>query len=301
MRIALLLLLLVLSAPQASADFLLSDGTIIVTGRSSLPSLVHVPEFAKISAVIPPVPDPTQVKVSEDGLVWNKWDSGNFVVLSLDKTQGQQIKSEIESMRKRLLSDFGLESDHDTICKVVCVPDSATLKKFFGLDVSHCEVKRNPAGAVESSAIWLNLEERESLPSLLISACAEEAIPDGKWFVLRGMSLLCSSPNALKNLLAEIPEIDCPVLFEVSREKWSNMNADERNKFDKSSAAVCLLVRREFGKFGFAKFLANQHPSSLGFDGFSDFGKVVDRYSENLSSDIKSGRAPDNYLVVTSR
>lgn len=291
------LLVALLSASLVRADFVLSDGTIIVTGRNSAPSFVRTPEFSRVVAVVPPTP----TSVSDEELVWNKWDAGNFVVLSLDKSDGQRIRGGIEDLREALLSDLGVRTPQSTICKIVCVPDSTTLKKFFGLDSSHAETKRDSSGNVISSAIWINMEDKDSLPRLLLSVCLEDAFPSSRWFAVRGAALLGDGPSALKNIISETPSLTIKSLSEVTKEKWSKMEVKDRLGFDRSAASALLLVRREFGRDATARFLGDQSHSSLGFGTSEEMEGSFRRYCENLSKDIRDGRTPDNYLRVTGR
>lgn len=296
-------LFLILFACAARADFVLSDGTIIVTGRSSIPSFPSAtkqPGVANVTSVIPPSPVVTK---SEDGdLVWNKWDSENFVILSLNKAQGQRIKSEVEHIRSSFFGELGVSVPQaKSACKIVCVPDAASLKNLFGLDGSHWETKKDSSG-VASSAIWLNQEEMEVFPFLLLSVCLEDAFPDGKWCVLRGSSLLGNDSDRLRSLFKEIPKSKVEDLLRATKESWQKMKPEQRLEFDKASAAMCLLLRREFGRKKLANFFVEKDPvSSLGFGDNLEFDKTLARYSENLSSDVRNGLTPDKYLILIDR
>jgi hypothetical protein len=278
-------------------EFAFSDEHLmVVTGGSHIPSVVSVISDGRTETNQPEVK-----KTSGQDLAWNKWDVGNFVILSLDKSQGLHLKSNICDMCDEALEGFGMGSDLSGSYKIVCVPDNATLKKMFGLDSSHVE-----SDGV-SGSVWLSMEESEMLPSLLVSACAEDAAPKVGFFVLRGAYRLSKPTKFVESALAEATEVDSESLFKTTKEQWLKKNEKDREAFDRESALCCLMFRKEIGKVRFSKFI-NRHylknamdessPSSLGFKDFSHLDSVLSRYSKNLSSDLRDGKTPHEYLQI---
>jgi hypothetical protein len=81
------------------------------------------------------------------------------------------------------------------------------------------------------------------------------------------------------------------------------MGENEKALFDRNSALVCLMLRKEFGEQKFIQFLSsNQDEDSIkmiyGFKNLMEFDGTLGRYLENLKKDIGSGATPDSYLTV---
>ena len=108
-------------------------------------------------------PKPTSVSsVPEEfkDLVWNKWDTENFVVLSISEQQGIYLKDNIENTKNSLLKSWGMKDfDFSTKCKLVCVSDKEMLDKLFKKQDFHMEVRKNPDGKIEASVIWFYLDD----------------------------------------------------------------------------------------------------------------------------------------------
>lgn len=226
-----------------------------------------------------------------EGLVWNKWDTPNFIVISLDKNQGASMKQEVESVRGEIESRWRLSFGSDRVCKIVCVPDSVMLKRLFGLSEPRCEVRTLASGGVEA-AVWLDIERKNLLPSLVAEA---ELLSGGKRsFVAKGVPLLERSPTFVRERLLSAPELGLDSILGKSSEKVSP------DALAANSAFLCLLVRKEFGalRFGECSASSSSVAESLGFSSEDEFISTFSRYRRNLSLDLKSGRTPDGYLGV---
>ena len=227
-----------------------------------------------------------------EGLVWNKWDTPNFVVISLDAGQGSSMRREVESVRSDVAARWSLSFGSDRVCKIVCVPDSVMLKRLFGLSEPRCEVRRLASGGVEA-AVWLDIERKDLLPSLV--AEAELLSGGGRSFVVKGVPLLERPASFVRERLSAVPEVALDSLLGTSSEKA------DADALAANSAVLCLLVRKEFGATRFGECAASSSASvadSLGFSSEDEFGSTFARYRRNLSSDLKSGRTPDGYLGV---
>jgi hypothetical protein len=216
-----------------------------------------------------------------EGLVWNKWDTPNFIVISLDKAQGSMIRSEAESVREGVLERWGL-SPSERECKLVLVPDAVMLKRLFGLSEPRCEVKTSESGA--TAAIWIDVGRFGMLPSLV--AESELLSGDSASFASLGVPLLERSPSVVREGIVSAPEKPLEAIL-----------AGEGDAAE--SAVLCLLMRKEFGGRAFGR--AARAPSAwsaLGFKSEEEFASTFERYRANLLSDLKSGRTPDGYLGV---
>lgn len=242
----------------------------------------------------PPVPTadlPRKPPAGLEGLVWNKWDTENFVVISLDRSKGGAMRYEVESVRGEVLARWGIVSERVAPCKVVLVPDASMLKKLFGLSEPKCEVKRSNSDSSES-AIWVD-EERISLLPSLVAEC-ELLNGNFKPFVKRGIPVLERSASQIRNEL--LASSDLPLNEVLGDSKPSSDSA----ALARSSALACLLVRKEFGSRAFGLVAKGDAPEVhrvLGFPTPEEFAGTYSRYQKNLLGDMKDGRTPDEYLT----
>jgi len=243
----------------------------------------------------------------EDGLVWNKWDTENFVVLSLDKSQGLRLKNLVEPVKNSVCDNWFLEVPSLPVrCKIMCVPDRDLLAKLFNVDAPHVEVRRDAEGKVSLCAIWMTTDDLGLLPFLVCSLCVADDVCLNKQslFVQRGVSFLSKPLDCMRRDIVETAQINSKYLLSMTKEKWISLPPKERQVFDAQSAIVCLLLRKEFGSELFARFSssANQDESSLrliyGFKNLEQLDSILERYSGNLLKDIRKDIVPDGYLTV---
>jgi len=240
------------------------------------------------------VPTPAlyaQRKVPADleGLYWNKWDTKNFVVISLNKSRGSSMRRELEVVRDDVLKRWSLPEVSRGRCKVVVVPSSKLLKRLFGLSEPKCEVSKSGEDGLES-AIWVDEERLLELSSLVVER--ELLCGDFRPFLKRGIPLLEGVPSQTRTELSSSSEMKISSFLNVGPDS-------EDAEVLKNSALLCLLVRKEFGSRVFGKLLSNSSAplhDLLGFASESDLGSTYARYRANLLADLKSGRTPDEYL-----
>lgn len=241
----------------------------------------------------------------KENFTWNKWETQNFIVLSIEKDHGLSLKRGIESVKEAHADKWGLKnSDLNTKCKVICVRDAEMLKRFFGIDSPRAETRSDISGKVSTSAIWIDFKSSQELPSLVAFVCASDgSFGDNKLYVQRGISLLSLPSEKVKSELAQAGVVDFSEISSLSSENWFALPFQERASFDRKSAMVCLMLRKEFGEERFLKFLLGpQDQESIqnvyGFKDASEFNRTLNRYSENISKDIGKGTTPDSYVTV---
>lgn len=294
-KYALLLLLLVATAAQAQQPI----------------SHYQLPQPGNQTSTIPNDP-------ALKDLMWNKWDTENFTILSLDAEQGRYLYQNIEQMKKWVYARWGLpDVKFSAECRILCVPNKELMKKLFRLEASHGEVRRE-GGKIKMSVLWLVLDQKPSEvipPSLTVISMAEleqtQQYKVGYW-AQRGMSLLNGTlPQIRGNLgaLAGPMSRDDKVyfsakLFSMTEEEWTKETPDRRQLFDQEAAALCLLLRQEFGQKNLHRFLATSQSeqdfvTTYGFNGYTEFDATLKRYMQNLSTDIAQNRTPDKYLQIS--
>lgn len=250
-------------------------------------------------------------------LVWNKWDTKNFVILSLDKSQGEYLFNNIELMKEWSLHRWGVPGkfDFSAPCKILCVPNRSLMKKLFHLDRSYAEV-RFQDGKIKESVLWLVLDDlspAETIPAALTVVCLREFEQIYKqqigFWAHRGMAVLNGTPNQIKHDIGTLKEElqqDSEMffgkgLFETTEETWRTYDTEKKNLFDKESAVLCLLIRKEFGQDSFWKMATKDDLQILGFKDYAEFDTIFKKYVQNLVSDVSVNKTPISYLQINAK
>lgn len=251
-------------------------------------------------------------------LVWNKWDTENFTILSLDAGQGKYLHDNIEQMKAWVLARWGLpDVKFSAECRVLCVPNQQLMKKLFRLDQSHGEVRRNKDGKIELSVLWLVLDKKpaEVIPPSLTLVCLAELesrnLNVGYWAV-RGMSVLNGTIPQIRSQLAPLNGVITSddkmyfsqKLFTMTEEDWKKETVEKRHLFDQEAAALCLLLRKEFGQDNLLKYLSTgggeqNFANVYGFQSFQVFDSTLKSYMTNLAQDVAQNRTPNSYLQIS--
>lgn len=264
--------------------------------------LISLIVFSSISEAQQKVPILTPVKepVSfREDLIWNKWDTENFIILSLDKKQGLDLRDSVEKIRTEFLNSWGIESQNSTVkCKLICVPDQQFLSKFFNINAPHCEVRYDSSGNVSVCAIWIDYNRLDNLSSLVGSISISVLPRKMNPAIRQGVVALSATPESIRALLGSSSEVDTKTLFTTDIN-----SAKDKDDYKRKSALLCLMLRREFGKDNFAAFMQSQQGedqirSFFGFSGHEELSKTLSRYSKHLSNDIIGGKTPDKYLII---
>jgi hypothetical protein len=241
----------------------------------------------------------------KENFTWNKWETENFIIMSIEKDQGLSLKGSVESLKDEHSERWGLErAGLKAKCKVVCVRDAEMLKRFFGVDSPRAETRRDSSGKILTSAIWVDFKRIQELPSLVAFICVSDgSLGDNRLYVQRGISLLSLPSERVKSELKQSGKLDFAEVSSLSSEKWFDLSSQDRALFDRRSALICLMLRKEFGEERFLKFLLgtqdqNSVRSVYGFRDAAEFNSTLNRYSENLSKDIGEGITPDSYVTV---
>lgn len=244
------------------------------------------------------LPSPTAQRKAPpglEGLVWNKWDTKHFSVLSIDKAIGRAIQSNIEGERLDAIDRWSIKGSEGFYCKLICVKDAEMLRKMFSIDSPRCEVRRKADGTPDVAAIWVDCARMETLPSLLLEA--ELSFGNHPLYLKRGIALVESPIQSLRSSLTLATDNPCSSL--VDDNKSESLFKAERASFDADSAILCLMARREFGRNRFARVVAPGAASVsdvLGFHSQEELDNTFSRYRKNLLQDLKDGKTPDDYL-----
>lgn len=258
-----------------------------------------------------------------EGLQWNRWTTKNFVICALNDKQSQYVNEHIEEIKTWLLKRWGLlDIDFSSPCKIICVDNADLFKKFFNIDSSKAEVRRDSDGKIKETVIFLLTNDIPSrtIPMPLSEIClAEFAQKMGSKFnmwVYRGMTNLNGAIPQIKNKILEMKPLvdkDEPIYFskgllEMSSEQYDKLTIDKKNIYDANSTVFCLLLRKEFGQDKFLRFLkqSGDNPEKavqevLGFQSYSEFDKSLKRFMIDLLNDLSSGKTPETYLEIREK
>jgi len=243
------------------------------------------------------------------GQEWNKWETDNFTILSVDEEQGKYLYKNIEEVKGWTLERWGLPNiKFRTKCKVFCVSDAETMKRFFGLQRSHGEVRG------QEIVLWLLLGDTPaaSIPRPLTYVCMHELRAQYKlhnlgFWATRGMMVLNGTKSQIRRDLARLDEpfhanqklFFADLLFQVSAVEWKKLDAGTRDVFDAQAAMVCLLIRKELGEVQFSRFLrSGGSVKAVGYRDAAAFNAVFKRYMQHLLSELDKEQLPNEYIQI---
>lgn len=247
---------------------------------------------------------------------WNRYETQNFEILSINKEQGVYLYQNVEYLRKWTLERWGIKSvDYSTKCKIMIAPDKDTYVKLF---------KKDKTGYVadgKSIAIWMYAEPKwhvDSLPQALTAIGIAEF--ERKYNVIfplwlkEGMSLLNTSIGNIKSNLGELTEVFSKDnawfwskdLLNMTPDKLAKYEVKHRGWFAKESAMMCLYLIKEHGPLSFNNmlnvFVAKEADPlaalrQVGYADYEKFDLVFYKYMYSLAGDILNRKTPDSYLT----
>lgn len=232
------------------------------------------------------VPSPNN-KEQIKGMVWNKWETKNFIVLSIDFSFGNKLKSSIENDRKKFLESLSVKEKNLPVkCKIICVPNSDTLNKFFSLKHPKFEIRKDISGEIGELAIWIDQERFYLLKAMIAGVCFH----DKPFFIREGVSALYCGPEFVYNSIVSSNSFPSCEIFSLEDKE------EEIDKYD--PVIICLFLRREFGINLFSNIISeSKNPiSACGFENAELMQETIKRYWTNLKSDAESANIPYWYL-----
>jgi hypothetical protein len=249
---------------------------------------------------------------------WNRWTGGEFVVLSIDNDQGKFLSQHLPQIKTWSITRWGLPEPKLSVeCRIVAVPTTEIMEKLFRMRGSYTESVTDERGRLKLHVVWLLFDHNpaECIPPSLLRICLSEyekqaGIKFDIW-AIRGMSVLSQTYPQIRESMKGLgtrmtgsdPVFSAKGLLTLDREKWSRLNEQTRNLFDVQAAAMCLLLRKEFGQKNFLQFITSGSAEAnvnavFGFADYAELDKTYKRYVINLANDINTGRTPDSYLEV---
>jgi hypothetical protein len=258
----------------------------------------------------PPIEDPL-IK----NLVWNRYITTNFTILSIDNDQGYWMKNNLEDIKIWCLTRWGFSDiKFSKECRIFCVPDKNLLKKLFNLDSSKIEIRKKN-DEIEITAMWLVLDDKPSkvlpiyLTEIILAEFESSNLVKLPLWSKKGMSSLNGMIDDIKLDLSNLSNVkiyDIQTILNMNEQQFVKLGQDKQKLFINQSVALCLLLRKEFGELKLHSFLKTSFQSGsnesvkkvLGFKDYSDFEKTYVRYINGLSKDITNKVTPDSYLQI---
>lgn len=236
-----------------------------------------------------------------EDLEWNRYSTDNFVVLSIDNSQGKNLSENLDKYKKNYLTKWGFpDFKFSKECRVFCVPSEAMLKKLFNITESKVEYRK------ELNVAWIVFGDYSAISEIVYKEFEEKYKTELPFWFKRGSYLLNKS-DVRKQLK------DCNGKF--SAEKLLNMKKDEYDKnedkkiLDQQFVCLCLMLRKEFGEVklqGFLRFSSSNDVKDVlsfvyGFVSYQAFDKQYQRFVKDLNSELINNNVPDSYLEIKSK
>jgi len=280
---------------------------------SDPPIKVSYKEVPRLNTSNSAVPDDIK------GLVWNKWETESFIILSIDPDQGRYLVENIEAIKYWILDRWGLNNITFSVkCKIIATPTAAMLKKLFNFNQSLGEVKRNAEGKIESSAVWLSLDKPldNLLPAALTLPTLHEYRYQSKsnfgFWMFRAMTHLNRPALEIKQRLVDLDKLLAnkqksysakEILF-MDEKAWLAAKPEDKAIFDRQAVALCLMLRKEMGQSNLIKFIHTSGNEAAmqevyGYASFQELDYTLRRFMTYIAVDLRASRTPEEYLMIT--
>lgn len=240
-------------------------------------------------------------------LVWNKWQTKNFIILSIDKTQGLYLKNNIERIKIQTLSKWGFEDiNFTTECKLLCVPNEDLLKKLFKLDSAYSEIRKDK-DKINLTALWFVFNNDIDLSQKITDICLSELEQNNNinlpLFCKVGMIKLNQDFTNVKKDLnnKNLIKINSKDLLNKKVDDLSKVSKENLDIFEKQSAVAVLLFRKEYGQDNFLNYIKTNDLKSFGIKNIEELDKILNRYSKNLITDLEDNKVPQEYIEINRR
>jgi hypothetical protein len=263
--------------------------------------------------VLPSVSTPVTSKEDTKDLVWNRYTTENFTILSIDNNQGKRLYDNIENYKYLCLKRWGIPNfKFPKECRIMVVPSKDLLKKLFNISESRCEV-RVIKDELNIVLVWMVIESdkdfNNSVPYFVTTCSLVELNFKYKLknnlALINGMSLLNESLDNIKNIKNENIKIETKILNLLSADEniYKKMNDDEKKNFKIKSLILCLMLKKEFGENKFLRFLLSDKPKKDLIESvykfkINNFEKSYDTYTKDFLKELKENKVPDRYIDI---
>lgn len=238
---------------------------------------------------------------------WNRYETTNFEILSIDDAQGKLLYNNIEYIKTWISWRWGIKDNSFSVkCKIMVVPSKDLFVKIFNKDRS--SFRYEPKG----SAIWICTEEVRWLTDVLPKMMTEVNLNEfeakfntkfGLW-AHRGMSILNGNLIEIRGALSLGGDlILSKVMLNTTTEQYLKLSEANRIKFDSQCAAFCLMIRKEHGNGKFLDYLGASRDdpekalSIFSLNNYTSLDSLFFGYLGGLSKEIQQQKVPNSYLT----
>jgi len=252
-----------------------------------------------------------------NGLQWNRYVSGNYVILSIDDKQGKWFCKNIQRISSFCTSRWGLSEPVSTKeCRIFCVPSESLLKELFNLDGSKVDVRSKDDGSTSINVIWTHLDnfnDESVAPYITAVIFSGDGCNYPFWFS-KAAEILSSSCGSIKDniKIESFSEFNPATFFSLSREDYLKLPLSKRELFDQQSVVCCLMLRKELGQRKLVSLISTQQSSKpdsknstesdlkliYGYKNFEEFGEKCKCYCKDLLDKLEKDEVPDSYFFV---
>ena len=170
------------------------------------------------------------------------------------------------------------------------------LDELFKKQDFHSEVRKDSDGNIESNAIWFYLDDTNAMGKLndkVLDICLSELSQKVKSipaFCRVGMCVLSKNSNQIKETILKGEDANASDLITSEKPELS----------EGPCAALCLMIRKEYGENNFLSYLLTGDLKSLGINDENQLDSIFNRYKDNLKKDLSNHLVPANYLKIES-
>lgn len=239
-------------------------------------------------------------------LQWNRYTTKNFTIISIDNNEGKWLSNNLDGIKEKCINRWGItNSELSAECRIMVVNNKELFKKFFNLSDSRVEFRKKD-NKTDIIGVWLCIENHnhEDLEKVISQICFQDILNKkglNKKFLEEGISLLAQNPQSIKELLKNV-SADISIINKTDDEYKKLPEEDKRN-FQVNSAAICLMLKKEFGEKNFLKLMffkdsdnISQILSVYNYKDKDELEKTFKRYCSDLKKCIEKNQINDRYL-----
>lgn len=231
---------------------------------------------------------------------WLLWSTQNFDVFTLDKNSAKYFHENLEIIKTWIYNRWGIQDQDFSTKSVLCiVRDSDELKKLFNLDQPHVQVQKQENQRLVVG--WVIFNKSEPIIPAITLVCLKQLEYQIPLWAFRGIAILNSGTLQIRSVMLNLSmkdKFDCSEILAMTEKDWRLQSSSKRALFDSQSAALCLLIRKEFGQYLFLRSLVDDPIKTLKFKDQDHFNKNYERYLFYLNDDLLKNKTPDSYFLV---
>lgn len=256
------------------------------------------------------LPKTVKMSVDEDeykNLQWNRYTTKNFTVISIDNREGEWLSANLDRIKEDCTKKWGIiNSTLSSECRIMVVNNKNLFKKFFNLSEPKVEFRKKD-DKTDIIGVWLCIEnnDRKDLNKVISQICFQDMLDkkkSSKKFLEQGIAILSQNTDQIMETLKDVSS-DISFLNK-SEEDYKKLSEEDKKKFEISSAAFCLMLKKEFGENKFLRLMfskgdhLNQIIDIYQYKDKEEVQKVFNRFCSDLKNSIQKNSINNRYFKV---